>query len=123
GGAGGGGGGAAVPVTNAVAAPPFHVKFTLVPKPPAEMGLNCTTTVWLPPGPRTNELPETTVNGPLVAAAPLTVLVPEFVAVNERSATFPMVTDPKSWAEGVITNLGGGAAAEVAPEMTCAVAA
>src|SRR5207237_10345348 len=98
-GGGGGGGGSTgavpVPVTTALTEPPVQLKVTFVPKAPAVGGLNRTTTVWVPPGPRTNAPPEITVNGALVAAAPLAVLPPEFVAVNERSVDPPTVTDPK----------------------------
>ena len=109
-----------------------QVKLTFVLKAPAVVGLNRTTTVWLPPGPSTNAPPEITVKGALVAAAPVTVLPPEFVAVNERSTAPPTRTDPKSWVEGVIVTLaaggggdgGGGAGApEDVPEVAFAVAA
>ena len=71
------------------------------------------------------------MNGAAVAAAPLTVLPLEFVAVNEWSTDPPTVTDPKSWVEGVTTTLaaggggagGGGGLPVEDPERTFAVAA
>src|SRR5205807_2443916 len=83
----------------------------------------------LPPGPSRNELPETTLNGPLPAAAPLTELPPEFVTVNERLADPPTATDPKSWVEGATNTVeagggdGGGGLGEEVPDITFAVAA
>ena len=68
-------------------------------------------TVWLAPGARVNEPPETTLNGAVVEAAPLTVLPDPagFVTVNERSDDTPMSTVPKStgpWGE--MDKVGGG---------------
>ena len=95
------------------------------------VGLNRTTIVWLPPGPSTNAPPEITVNGAAVAAAPLIVLPPEFVAVNEWSTDPPKDTNPKSWVEGVTNTVeaggggggGPGGLGEEVPEITFAVAA
>jgi len=120
-----------VPVTTAVVEPPLQVKLTFVPYAPVVVGLNCATTVWLPPGPSTNGLPESTLNGPLPAAVPLTELPPEFLTVNERSADPPTATDPKSWVEGVTNTVGAGGGGgggaggvgEEVPEITFAVAA
>ena len=73
------------------------------------------------------------MNGAVAAAAPLTVLPPEFVAVNAWSTDPPTVTDPKSWVEGVTVTLAGvgggdgggadGGVLEEVPETAFAVAA
>jgi len=60
------------------------------------LGLNRTTTGWLAPGSRLNELPATTMNGSTAKAVPVTALLPGFATVNERSADPPTGTDPKS---------------------------
>jgi len=107
GGGGGGGGDVAVPVTTADVEPPFQVKLMFVPKAPAVVGLNRTTTVWLPPGPSTNALPEITRKGATVEAVPLAVLPPEFMTVNERSADPPTTAEPKSAVWGVMDRAAG----------------
>ena len=88
------------------------MKLTLVPNAPAVEGANRTTTVWLPPGPSTNELPEITTYGTPADAVPVAVLAPEFVTVNDRSTDPPTVTDPKSALWGVTDTAAGAVGCE-----------
>ena len=72
-----------MPITARRVAPPFQAKLTLVTKPPAPLGLNRTTILWIAPAARLNEPPETTLNGAVVETVPLSVLSPGFMMVND----------------------------------------
>jgi hypothetical protein len=101
------GGDVPVPVTAAEVTPPVEVKVTLPVNVRAAAGLNCTTTVWLAPPARLNDTPETTLNGVMADAVPVSVPPPVFVTVNELFADPPTATDPKFTVVGVMERAGG----------------
>src|SRR6266478_6004769 len=94
---------APVPVTVFVDGPPLAVlKITVFVNPPADEGLNRTTTLVEPPGGTLKVLPDTTLNGgPDTVAVPLlTVVPPLLVTVKTACELVPVGRVPKSRAIG-----------------------
>src|SRR6059036_353872 len=87
------GGTAPRPVIVLVELPPLAVaKMTLLVKPPALPGANCTMTFVAPPPGMLKLLPDAIVNGPPVTVAVplLTVVPPRLLTVNVRCEVVPV---------------------------------
>jgi hypothetical protein len=83
------------PLTLRVIVSPPPANVTLPTKLAALVGLKRTTTDWVAPAARENEVPDTTLNGAPTAVPPDTVEPVMFLTVNVRSTVVPTVTVPK----------------------------
>jgi hypothetical protein len=87
---------APLPIAIAELLPPFAVKLTVALAVAVVVGVKRTVTFWVAPTPpRVKGLPDTTLNGAEVDAAPETVPPPMFETVKTWSAKLPIFTLPK----------------------------
>src|ERR1051325_6523863 len=87
---------APMPLTGLTALPPFAVlKLTLLLKLPALVGVNRTTTFVAPKPGRSNGVPDTMVNGPLVKLTTPLLTAPVLVTTKVNCALVPTAMVPK----------------------------
>jgi hypothetical protein len=97
-----------VPTRAPEAPPPLELMVMVPAKLPAAVGVNRTTTVWLPPAARLNGPPDATVKGAVLDVVPVRTRPPEFVTVRDWSPDVPIATVPKSTAVWGATDRVGG---------------
>ena len=85
-----------VPETLTALFPPFEVTARLTEKTPGVFGAKRTTIVWLEPAGKLNAPPDTIMNGAGTDAPPVSVPLPVFCTVKDRSIDPPTTTLPKS---------------------------
>src|SRR5437870_2612379 len=100
---------APMPFTALVELPPLAVvKMTLLVKPPAVSGLNCTVTLVVPPADTLNVPPDRIVYGAATVVVPLLTAVPPLLlTVNTACAIVPVASVPKLRATGLTPMLPG----------------